>query len=271
MIHPTSIGPIECHAQGEGAATVALLHAAASGPRSLFKLAAALADGGGRILTPALNGYGATRLTDADLGQPFAAHVRVARWALEQAPAGRRVLVGHSMGGLVALLTVAGGAAVDAAVVYEPIVLGCLDPTDPADAAARAWDAAPVAKLQAAVASGDPEAGVAAFVEAYNEVAWSALPAPLRAQLVADAPKLVAETRAAQTVAIDFAAVPAGLPILVLQGERSPDVTHRMTLGLARRLPQARRQVIAEAGHMGPVLSAAPVAAAIREFLADMQ
>jgi pimeloyl-ACP methyl ester carboxylesterase len=177
-------------------------------------------------------------------------------------------LFGHSMGGLIALLAALDGLAADALVLYEPIVLGCLDPNSPEDIAARAWDGACIQTLHERVAAGDPEAGVAAFVEAYNEVAWSQLPAALRAGLVVKASNLVAETTATQELHLDMARLAAlPMPVLILQGSRSPQVTHRMTAGLARAMPRAVSRIVEGAGHMGPVMSHAAVATEVRAFL----
>jgi pimeloyl-ACP methyl ester carboxylesterase len=276
-VQETAIGRIEVLRTGSGAATAILLHAAASGPRALFKLGAALAveKSGWQAALPALNGYGGSSLRDARAEDPLAAHVQIARRAFDEAgresPDGKRVLLGHSMGGLVALVAVLEGLGADALVLYEPIVLDCLDPADPSDQEARAWDSARVDKLRAFVDAGDPEAGVKAFIEAFNEVAWSSLPAPLRADLVSKASMLAAETRAAPLVKLDrmkLAALP--MPVLILQGERSPPVTHRMSLRLAEAIPHATRRIVAGAGHMGPALAPAAVATQVQGFLKSL-
>ena len=245
-VHETAIGPIELLRTGEGPNALVLLHAAASGPRALYKLGAALCgdEPGWRAVLPALNGYGGSTLSDACADDPFAAHVSIARWAVEhlhpETRLGKQVLIGHSMGGLVALLAVLDGVAVDALVVYEPIVLDCLDMSDPEDNAARAWDAARVDKLRDGVASGSPEAGVKSFIEAFNEVSWSELPALFRADLVSKAALLAAETRAAPLVKLDRTRLATlAMPMLILQGGRSPPVTHRMSLRLAQAIPHA--------------------------------
>ena len=271
-VHETSVGPIEVLRQGEGANAAVLLHAAASGPRALFKVAGALSVAGMTTACPALHGYGATRIKDAAPTNSFAAHVAVARWTLDDIapePSGRRILIGHSMGGTVALLTALGGMRLDALVLYEPIVLDMLDASDPTDAAARAWDAACIEKLHTHFANGDAEAGVAAFVEAYNEVAWTVLPEALRHDLVSKASNLVAETRAAQSLRLDRTALAAiACRVLILQGDRSPQVTQRMCAGLVKAIPHAERRTIEGAGHMGPVMSHAAVAREIGSFLA---
>lgn len=276
-VHETAIGRIEALRTGGGVNTAILLHAAASGPRALFKLGAALSGAGSdwQAMMPALNGYGGSALPEAKADDPFAAHLRIAKWAFAEArregTGGQRVLIGHSMGGLIALLAALDGVPAAALVLYEPIVLDCLDISDPEDSAARAWDAARVDKLRDGVAGGDPEAGVKAFIEAFNEVSWSDLPAPLRADLVAMAALLAAETRAAPLVKLDRRRMAAlSMPVLILQGERSPPVTHRMTLRLAEAIPHAVRRIVPGTGHMGPALSSAAVATEVVPFLKSL-
>lgn len=276
-VHETAIGRIELLRTGSGANTAILLHAAASGPRALFKLGAALSGESSdwQAIMPALNGYGGSALPEAKADDPFAAHLRVAKWAFEEArregTGGKRMLIGHSMGGLVALLAALDGVPADALVLYEPIVLDCLDMNDPVDSAARAWDAERVDKLRDGVVGGDPEAGVKAFIEAFNEVSWSDLPATLRADLVSKAAVLAAETRAAPLVELDRSKLAAlSIPVLILQGERSPPVTHRMTLRLAEAIPYAVRRILPGVGHMGPALSPAAIAAELIPFLKNL-
>ena len=58
----TPIGRIDMSIMGEGPIAVVLLHAAAGNPRALHKLAALLANDRRRIVVPALDGYGDTRI-----------------------------------------------------------------------------------------------------------------------------------------------------------------------------------------------------------------
>ena len=99
-----------------------------------------------------------------------------------------RVLFGHSFGGLVAVLALLDGAKPDAVVLYDPIVLACLDLEDAADARGRAWDRELIDRLAQCTAANDPEPGIAGFIEAYNEVAWLQVPETARRALIADAP-----------------------------------------------------------------------------------
>jgi pimeloyl-ACP methyl ester carboxylesterase len=264
-LYHTEAGRVETLEWGEGEEVWVLLHAAAAGPRSLAALAERLLRPERRIVAPFLAGYGGTERGD---GTPIEAHVAVARAVLAQHEARRRVLLGHSMGGLVALLLAATGCPLDALVLYEPITLGLLT-DDAADRVDRKWDQSIVEGFEAQLAAGDPEAGVAAFVEAWNEVAWSDLPAQVRHHLVRSAGALAKEVRSGSDYPLARHRVAAiATPTVILQGDASPDVTHRMTARLAALVPGARRVLAPGCGHMGPVRHAD---AAARAMFAAME
>lgn len=247
------------------AGTVVMLHAAGAGPRSLAPLADHLGATGARLRMPAL-----PLAIDAEAssaGQPLAAQVAAARGALARA-GDASLLVGHSLGGSVALLTMLEGAGVAGAVLYEPIVLAALEPADPGDAAGRAWDRALVEGLAAGVENGDPEPGVARFVEAWNEVAWGELVPAVRDRALGDAGALAALAAAVHHHPLDRVALQRlDVPVLLLAGDRSPDVARRMARRLAGLLPQAELRTVAAAGHMGPVRAPGVVASVIRDWL----
>jgi len=263
ILHKTGFGAVEALHWGEGdEALVVLLHAAASGPRALAGLAERLAGPGRRVLAPALTGAAGAGVRGA--ADPLAAHGVVANWALGAYPAARRVLFGHSMGGLVAARAAAGRADLAALVLYEPIVMAALDADDPGDRALAAAERDLLGRLAGAVASGAPEPGIAAFVEAWNEVRWAELPAKLRERLVADAGRLAAETAAVgadATPAASWRGVTA--PTTILRGDRSPQLAARMAERLAALLLRGRVRVLPGLGHMGPATAPETVAAAI--------
>ena len=253
-VYHTRSGPVESLEWGEGPDVWVLAHAAAAGPGALTGLAKALLRPGRRIIAPALNGYGGTAL--AEDGNRAFSHAAAIEAVLDAVPT--RVLFGHSMGGLAALLC---PVKYERLVVYEPIVTAVLRDDDPDDRAARDWDRAINAAFDERLAAGDAEGAIATFVEAWNEMRWADLPAGARAKLIAAAPALGRDMRAVSFFpAVSFAA-PGD--VTVLQGTRSPAITARMTARLAAAIPGARRVRVADGGHMAPVLTPERVAAAI--------
>ena len=239
-VYHTAYGAVEMLEWGDGPELLVMLHAAAAGPQSLAALAALLARPGRRVVAPALNRYGATVMRDE--ADRVKAHVDVLRVTLEVHAAERRLLFGHSMGGLVGLL---GAAAFDAMVLYEPIVVACVE-----DQRLLEWDRAIVAQED-----------IAAFVSAWNGAPWEALPDGARARLTAMAPMLIADMRAVSFVEMDVERLrDLAMPVLLLQGMRSPPITHAMTTRLAELLPNAKRVVVRGCGHMAPVQEPSAIA-----------
>jgi pimeloyl-ACP methyl ester carboxylesterase len=242
-VYHTARGDVEMLEWGEGPELLVMLHAAAAGPQSLAALAALLARPGRKIVAPALNRYGATVMRD-DVDR-VEAHVDVLRAVLELHPADRAILFAHSMGGLIGLLE---ATSFDAVVLYEPIVTACVE-----DLRLLEWDRAIAAK-------GD----VATFVSAWNDTPWDALPPNVQARLTAMAPMLMADMRAVSHYPMNLERLhAAAVPVLLLQGETSPPITHAITASLSELLPRAQRLVVAGCGHMGPVQTPRAVASAI--------
>ena len=262
-VYHTAAGTVEMLEWGDGPELFVLLHAAAAGPHSLSALATMLLRPGRRVIAPALHRYGATVMHEGT--DRVQAHLAVLRACLTIHSAERRVLFGHSMGGLIALLGAMDGMSIDAMVLYEPIVIACLRVDLPEDVALRDWDRRIVAEVARGVAAGDPEGGIAAFVTAWNEVPWSALPSVVRARLLASAEQLAADTQA-----VSYHDLPMNrlslikAPVVILQGRLSPPITHAMSARLAPSLPNGQRRTIADCGHMGPVQMPAAIYQAIR-------
>jgi len=245
-VHTTIAGTIETLEWGDGPELLVLLHAAAAGPQSLAQLAALLQRPGRRVVAPALNRYGATVMRDES--DRVRAHGDVLRACLALYPADRRMLFGHSMGGLIGLMS--GGF--DRLALYEPVVTACIAD----ETALLAWDRAIVAR-----------ADIAAFVTAWNDTPWQALPESARVRLTAAAPTLIADMRAVSYHDLPLAKIRnVEAPVLLLQGAQSPPINHAITARLTGLLPNARRTVLDGCGHMGPVQSPAKVAPSVAEF-----
>lgn len=260
--HPTDL--LIGHGAGPGLAV--MLHAAGSSPRALDRLAKHLAGQAWSTLAPALVRDGASLAVGAPV---FRDAIGLVRSLLDRPTRGSKLLFGHSMGGLIALKAVIGGVKVDALVLYEPIVLALLDRQDAQDQIARAWDADVLHDFQRHMALDDARAGLARFVDAYGDVAWRDLPGPVQSELTVRAPRLLTEAEAthmAELAPADVARL--DLPVLILQGSRSPAVLGRMVKRLGVLLPHADIVTIDGAGHMGPISAAAMVGDEIGAFLA---
>lgn len=59
-----------------------------------------------------------------------------------------------------------------------------------------------------------------------------------------------------------------GLPVLLVEGDRSPPIIGAVQTELARRLPMVQRRVLSGAGHMLPLTDPAPLAALLQGHLA---
>ncbi len=251
---------------GGGPGLAVLLHAAGSSPRALDRLAQDLAGRAWATQAPAMVRDG----TSLAVGVPaFRDAVGLVRNLLDRPTQGSRLLFGHSMGGLVAIKALIAGVKADALVLYEPIVLPLLDGGDADDQAALASDRDYIREFRRQIASGNAEAGVALFVDAYGDVPWRELPAPVQLELTARAPRLLVEAEATHTAELVAADVLAalGLPVLIVQGSRSPPILGRMAMRLAALLPHAHTATIDGAGHMGPVSAAGAVGDEIAAFL----
>ena len=101
---------------------------------------------------------------------------------------------------------------------------------------------------------------------------FASLPAALRAYMTARIATIPAqngvliEDRAGMLAAGRLERL--GAPVLLVEGAQSPPVVAAIQRGLARRLPDARREVIAGAAHMLPVTHAGALAPLVAAHLA---
>lgn len=174
-------------------------------------------------------------------------------------------VVGHSSGAVIALrVALERPELVRTLTLIEPVLFAAARAAGSPTFADHVARFAPVAL---AFADGDMMAAAAAFHGVWGVGTFSALPPDARAYMAARMP-LIAAMNA--TLTDDAAGVlgpwrleSLGIPVLLLEGDKSPPVIAAIQDELARRLPQVTRVIVPGAAHMLPVTHAAPVAAAI--------
>ncbi len=270
----TSAGQIETIEHGDGPQAFVLVHAAGAGPRAYDRLVQELANKQRRFVAGARVGYGDTEIeSDGDL---MARNVAATDALLASVAGEGCVLFGHSLGGLISLLCAANNLGnragkPKALILYDPILVTLLQPNVDAEYAALEWDRAIITKLRAEVAAGQPEAGVQAFIEAWNGQPWQNLPDRVRNQFIGLAETLAAETAATSYYPLKEETLQQiDLPTLILVGERSPALIHLTAARAAKLIPAAKVELIADADHMGPVNKPKALAPAIERFLEQL-
>jgi pimeloyl-ACP methyl ester carboxylesterase len=252
--------------RGEGP-TVILLHSGGMSGRQWRRLADRLATSF-RVVCPDFLGSGENPPWPDD--QPFDFHSDVAAISeLVDTFGPTAHLVGHSYGGLVAL-TIARQRpeAVTSLAVYDPVVFGVLYGADDQEGLA---DLARAAKNPVFLddARGGSEDWLEAFIDYWNSPgAWKTLPPPMRASFLKVGRKVYGEVRSLMNDRTPASAnATLGAPALLLTGETSPTAVRRITVQLASALPNAHVEVVAGAGHMGPITHANDVNALIEAHL----
>jgi pimeloyl-ACP methyl ester carboxylesterase len=179
-------------------------------------------------------------------------------------------VIGHSFGATVALrLAVESPAFVRSLTLIEPVYYAPVIVDEPERVAAYDCANAP---FVAAMESGDMEAAARAFHGGWgNGTSWEDVPKTLRDYMVARIHFVAAST---PFIRDDSAGLLApglltglNLPVLLIQGTASPDISDAVNAALARQLPDATRVRIAGAGHMVPLTHPQQVADTIRAFL----
>lgn len=180
----------------------------------------------------------------------------------------RADLIGHSYGATVALrLALERPELVRSLTLIEPPLFALASGT-PAHAAYMAE----MAGFGAALEAGDRDGAARMFQLAMNpDAPWESLPERAQARL-ADQIDRIAEERGVTLDDAPGLTVPGRIealtmPVLMIEGSTSPPIVHAVHEALAARLPQARRVMVAGAGHMAPLTHPEGVAGEIAAFL----
>lgn len=179
-------------------------------------------------------------------------------------------LVGHSYGGFLALEAACNDRDLVASLtLFEPVAFGVLYEAEDEEGLAdiRAWEGTPMVE---ALSEADPEPWVELFYDYWNgRGSYAPLPAPVKANLRAMAPKIFQEVRTVLTARSPLAdlARRTPRPVMLVDGAATPPASRRVVAVLRRALGDASRATLPGAGHMFPVTHPGPTAEVLQAFL----
>lgn len=184
--------------------------------------------------------------------------------------AGPGHVIGHSFGATVALrLAVMRPDLVRSLVLIEPVFFAVAFADQPTSQTAFA---AQMHAFDDGVAAGDFHAAALGFLRMWGGGAdWKDLTPEEQNRIAAQMPLIVAGKPALKDDAGGML-VPGVLdavdvPTLLIEGNSSPQIVSAINAGLADRMPNAQRAVIAGAGHMVPITHARQVSGEVLRFL----
>lgn len=182
-------------------------------------------------------------------------------------------IIGHSFGATVALrLAVERPELVRSLVLLEPVFFAAGLAARPE---MRAGFDAMMAPFSDAMDAGDRVAAARAFIGVWGGGAeWSAI-SQLQRQKLAEQMPVVQAGHPALYEDAGGLLMPGRLqsvvaPVLLIEGSESPAIVAAINEGLAARLPDARRTVVAGASHMLPVTHARQVSAEVLRFVSEV-
>lgn len=223
-----------------------------------------------RTLAPDLYGNGKSDRWHGHHALNLAEEAAIVR-ALADRAGGLVHLVGHSYGGGVALRAAMElGDRVASVVLVEPSAFQLLRQSGGNDARLFAEIADKAAEIVGALGRGDYRAGTAAFVDYWNEPGtFEEMDGRRQASLSARLPAIAPHFSALCDEPLTLADMTSRLtmPVLILQGSRSPAPSRRISGMLAAALPRASLHIIRGVGHMAPVTQPQRVVPLIADFL----
>ncbi len=265
------LSEVYCRSFGAGPRRVLAVHCSLAHSGAWRGLAEVMRD---EITITAFDMFAHGRSPDWDETMDFQDANVTAGLALLDREAGQVDLIGHSFGATVALrMAQARPERVRSLVLIEPVLFAIARQEAPELQAALEAKEAP---FNALFKSGDVEQATRLFNRTWGtgKPKWEDMPEQARAAMVR---AMRAVPTSYKTLYLDDKGVlepgaldPVKMPVLLLSGGASQPVMPVINEGLARRLPQARCEVVAEAGHMLPITHAAVTAGLLSQFWAGM-
>jgi pimeloyl-ACP methyl ester carboxylesterase len=183
-------------------------------------------------------------------------------------------LVGHSYGGSVALrCAIERPTQVASLTLYEPAALYVLKTMGPDGTIALADIAAVASDIGRLVSNGAYQLAAKRFVEYLNgEGSWTAISAETRDGLVRNISKVCLEISAELNERTPLVAYRRlNCPVLLLQGENSPEPMRMIARQLARAMRLASLQTVYGVSHMAPINNAAVVNAMMASHIVSAE
>jgi pimeloyl-ACP methyl ester carboxylesterase len=200
-----------------------------------------------RLVMPDLPGYGASDpVPDEPKGRVALMGTAIACLIESVGPA---AVAGHSYGGLVALaatLQVKPGTVTRLTLLEPMFQCGLKLVNDPTLPPVREFFEAYVQRVDA----GEPDSVGLMIDYWFGKGAFTRLPDPVRGYLNANAPRNVLDVRSSFAVEMTTHQLAAlALPVLMVWGDRSPEVVPAMGRALMKLVPGARMEAIAGGNH----------------------
>ncbi len=242
-----------------------LLHSSASSGGQWKSLVDQLGEGF-QAMAPDLFGYGASDPWPGDRPLTLADEAEIVTALVGELETPFH-LVGHSYGGAVALrVALNNPGRIAKLVLIEPVAFYLLQSGRDAehDEIAAVADA-----VERAIGAGDPEGGMAGFVDYWNgDGAWAGSRPDLRQELATRTGKVLGDFGAIGAEAAKLSDYTAcEMPTLVLCAEHTRRPTAKIAEMLALTMPNAVHETVPGAGHMSPLTHAAVVNRAIETHL----
>jgi pimeloyl-ACP methyl ester carboxylesterase len=183
-------------------------------------------------------------------------------------------LVGHSYGAGVALqAAVQRSSLISSLSLYEPTTFSLLSDMGPQGQSALREIQAVARCADEGLLSGSYRSATERFVDYWNGAGtWAGMKPSVQAELLRYLPKVCLDFRALFTHGVRLEAYRRlQMPILVLQGEHTPQPTALIARRLHVTGRRTKLQLVTGAGHMGPLTHAAEVAGLIERHIRAAQ